>query len=459
MIGIIGYSGLIGSHLCSYYKFDRLYNSKNIHEISGNTFDTLYISCLPAAKWYANSHPIEDTDNMYRIMNHLYNVICKHVVLISTIDVYDDITNGDENTPIHGTTHTYGKNRFLFEEFIISRFHSTILRLPALFGRGLKKNILYDILNGSTSAPNGYFQWYNLEWLKADIEDTITRRIPIRNLITPPLQLCELFPDIEWLNSNIKYNISSIYPTHSIEEVMTDLNRFIHRRHPLNLAVSNLCCPTELSHIQYQQILKLYGITYEEIAPTKLIKWEDMDAFEYHGLPIYSFQSIAYQITDGLTAHIKKVINLARRNSVKVLVFGCPKLRYEGMETMFEELAAYIGEDDITICIENNSRHYGSPMLRTMAEVHTFVEKINHPKIKAMLDVGNCIMENDAINTYNVHHIHISNPFMFPLNDIYPQHLEAITPEYNGVYTLEYAATNIDELRASLNNFLNLFHK
>jgi hypothetical protein len=456
MIGLIGYTGLIGSHLCTYYKFDKLYNSKNLHEISGNEFDRLYLACMPATKWYANLNPTQDTDNMYAIINALYNVKAKHVILISTIDVYDDTIKGDESTEIMGITHTYGKNRFLFEEFMKSRFYCTIVRLPALFGRGLKKNVLFDVLNGATEADNGFFQWYNLEWLKDDIEDTIDRNIQLRNLVTPPLQLSHFFPHIKWLKSTTKYNITTLYPSHSLIDIIHGLNQFINKPILPRLAVSNLCCP-DILHEQYQQILKLYGIQYEEIAPTKIAKWGT--PFKYNGLPIYSFQSIAYQITDGLTEHIKKVIDMARTHNVKVLVFGCPKQRYEGMETMFEELAAYIGDDDITICIENNSRYYGSTMLRTMAEVREFVGKINHPKIKMMLDVGNCIMENDDIHTDDVHHIHISNPFMFPLNDIYGQHLEAINPEYKGVYTLEYAATNLDELRISLNNFVDLFHK
>ena len=45
---IFGYSGFVGSYLTKYFKFDYLYNSKNIEESKNKKFDTIFISCIPA---------------------------------------------------------------------------------------------------------------------------------------------------------------------------------------------------------------------------------------------------------------------------------------------------------------------------------------------------------------------------------------------------------------------------
>ena len=42
----------------------------------------------------------------------------------------------------------YGRNRYYVEKFVNSHFaNCTIIRLPSLFGKGLKKNFIYDLLH------------------------------------------------------------------------------------------------------------------------------------------------------------------------------------------------------------------------------------------------------------------------------------------------------------------------
>jgi hypothetical protein len=64
----------------------------------------------------------------------------------------------------------------------------TIVRLPALFGRGLKKNIIFDLLNNNMLEkiePRSSFQYYDLAGLWAN-----TGRV-----LDAGIELCHLFPE------------------------------------------------------------------------------------------------------------------------------------------------------------------------------------------------------------------------------------------------------------------------
>jgi hypothetical protein len=65
------------------------------------------------------------------------------------VDVYHKTYNVDEKSEINtDNLNAYGLNRRFLEEWVIKNMNKyTIIRLPALFGNGLKKNFLYDLLN------------------------------------------------------------------------------------------------------------------------------------------------------------------------------------------------------------------------------------------------------------------------------------------------------------------------
>ncbi len=148
MKGLIGYTGFVGGNLNAQTSFDKVYNSKNIAEIQNNEFDLLVCAGVSAVKWLANKEPEKDLRNIKNLMQHLKTVKVKKIVLISTIDIYDTPQNVDENViPNDQYQDAYGKNRYFFEKWIAETFDDyLIVRLPALFGKGLKKNFIYDVL-------------------------------------------------------------------------------------------------------------------------------------------------------------------------------------------------------------------------------------------------------------------------------------------------------------------------
>ncbi len=64
------------------------------------------------------------------------------------------------------------------------------MRLPGLFGEGLKKNVIYDLLHGNgleTINPESVFQYYALPRLWEDIRKVMGLALPLVNFATEPV--------------------------------------------------------------------------------------------------------------------------------------------------------------------------------------------------------------------------------------------------------------------------------
>ncbi len=146
---LIGYTGFVGSNLDSQFKFNEKYNSKNIKDIENKEYDLVICSGIPASMWLANNFPEKDLENINSLLNILKTVRAKSFVLISSIAVFSQpVKNIDEDSQCFENDLAYGKNRRYAEKVIEDSFNnSLIIRLPALFGKGLKKNFIYDLLN------------------------------------------------------------------------------------------------------------------------------------------------------------------------------------------------------------------------------------------------------------------------------------------------------------------------
>lgn len=242
---LIGYTGFIGSNILNQKSFEYLYNSKNIEEIRGRKFDFLICAGAPGTKWLANKEPEKDLETIARLMHNLTEAEIKKLVLISTIDVYHTPREVDEDSPIKkDALAPYGKHRRILEEFVEDHFDSTVVRLPGLFGQGLKKNIIYDLLHGSTEfiPKDGVFQFYNLAYIYNDIEKTLSNKLNAVNFVTEPVSVKEISEKIFGLTLENKigsetpyYDVQSKYGhlwgsdnryLYSKSKIMVDLTRF-----------------------------------------------------------------------------------------------------------------------------------------------------------------------------------------------------------------------------------------
>lgn len=190
---LIGYSGFVGGNLLRSESFELTINRANLETLRGARLERVVCAAAPAAKWMANQNPQEDLDNVLRLQDVLATVQAGTFILISTIDVYPCSAGADESYDCsQHPNHAYGANRLQLERFVHQTFpNAHIVRLPALFGAQLKKNILYDLLHDHRLErinPDSRFQWYPLARLPEDIRTVVKCRLPLVNLFTEPLE-------------------------------------------------------------------------------------------------------------------------------------------------------------------------------------------------------------------------------------------------------------------------------
>ncbi|MBL0405068.1 NAD(P)-dependent oxidoreductase [Microvirga aerilata] len=202
---LIGHTGFVGSNLSSTGEYTDFYNSSNFESMAGEAFDEIVCSGISATKWLANKEPERDWSSIQSLLDVLRQTRARRFILISTIDVYPDPSQRlDEDATIENhPNHAYGRHRLAIETWVKERFADhMIVRLPALFGLGLKKNALYDLLNDNGVEkinPAGIFQWYPVGRLSSDIDRALAANLKLVNLFTEPFTMREiveeLFPD------------------------------------------------------------------------------------------------------------------------------------------------------------------------------------------------------------------------------------------------------------------------
>ncbi|KLE32478.1 hypothetical protein AAW00_12800 [Aurantiacibacter luteus] len=146
---LIGHSGFVGAILSGQHVFPAKFNSRNVEEIRQKRFDTVVCAAAPGSMVEANLAPKRDLDAIEILIEHLRDVEARRFVLISSIAVLADFSGGcDESTQAFEEVLAYGRHRRMLEAFCEDHFESClVVRLPALFGPGLRKNFIFDLLN------------------------------------------------------------------------------------------------------------------------------------------------------------------------------------------------------------------------------------------------------------------------------------------------------------------------
>ena len=148
MKALVGFTGFVGSNIDAKADFDCKYNSKNITDAYGTRPDLLIYAGLRAEKYLANHEPEKDLERIREAFENIQRIAPKKLVLISTSDVYKTPVGVDEDTPVDTENlHAYGLNRYYLEEWVREAYpDASIVRLPALYGPGIKKNFIYDYI-------------------------------------------------------------------------------------------------------------------------------------------------------------------------------------------------------------------------------------------------------------------------------------------------------------------------
>ncbi|MFM7521454.1 MAG: NAD-dependent epimerase/dehydratase family protein [Planctomycetota bacterium] len=188
---LVGSTGLVGGTLLRQRRFADCYRSTDIERIAGRRYDTIWCAGAPAEKWKANHDPAADRANLARLVAALVAAEARRVVVISTVDVFGDpsgVTEADE--PSQATA--YGRHRLELERALAARFPALVVRLPALYGRGMKKNAVYDLLHGNQPEKidcRARYQFYDLERLAADVDRARLAGLSLVHLATEPVSM------------------------------------------------------------------------------------------------------------------------------------------------------------------------------------------------------------------------------------------------------------------------------
>jgi len=223
---LIGHTGFVGGNLARQMHFDEFYNSKNIDEIRGREFDLVVCAGAPGAKWWANAHPDEDLVSIRRLRSALCAVEAEYMALISTVDTLF-------------LRDAYGVHRQSVEGLVSGGWDNpAVIRLPALFGPGMKKNALYDLMTKQRLeeiAPNATYQWYPLRRLGRDIGRIRESSKRVVNIVSEPVTMeairARFFPDLAigpWRDHAPAYHVNGD-PDYSLTraEVFEEMEAFL----------------------------------------------------------------------------------------------------------------------------------------------------------------------------------------------------------------------------------------
>ncbi len=190
-IGLIGHTGFVGATLYAAGGYDAAFNSKNIDDIRGSAFSRLVCAGVSATKWLANKNPEQDLEGINRLVGALDTVSVNEFILISTVDVFENPNAVYEDSVVPVNSQAYGRNRRQLERWAAERFkNTTIVRLPGLFGPGLKKNIIFDLMNDNNIeaiSPYTTFQFYPTRRLPGDIAVIAAQGLGLVHIAPQPL--------------------------------------------------------------------------------------------------------------------------------------------------------------------------------------------------------------------------------------------------------------------------------
>ena len=475
MDALLGHTGFVGSHLRENLdpETTAYFNSKNLAEATTHSFRDVYCACVPAVKWWANKHPDEDLCQTRAILKVLVKIrFTGRFVLISTIDVHDAAVKNQTEECEHPSAEPYGSHRLQLEKELRCLLGPRLLviRLPALFGLGLKKNMLFDLLEQHRVHElnaNTTLQWYSLCWLWGDLQHIKTTRAEVQtvNLYPEPLESRELvstfFPQQVRLvkhGQRFEYNHLSKYDTYwrSKAQVLDKMGEYITIRSFIrgenHMVVSNMAWePTNEEHALF--LMQRFGVRNVEVLPTKYASWDSFfedptqvtRRFQANGIRVYSLQSLLYGVqgdflADGgvLQSHLKRALQAAKSVGCKVVVLGSPSKRVLGLtETEFalQLQTVQLSVPEVKLCLEANAAEYGCHVGTHLASVLRMTEGTD---VSANMDTGNLLMTGEAMfqtlddldDNGKIAHVQISAPHLQPLLSTTYSQLDAmgITP-------------------------------
>ena len=189
---LVGWTGFVGGALDARIAPVARFRSTDVDQLPAADVDEVVCAAAPAEKWRANAEPEADRAGIHRLVDALDGSRAGSCVLVSTVDVFADSRGVDETTPADTTQEqAYGRHRAELEEFVRRRFDDAlVVRLPGMYGPGLKKNLVYDLIHqpGARFAhQDSSFQFYDVRDLWGHVLLARDAGLSVVNLATEPV--------------------------------------------------------------------------------------------------------------------------------------------------------------------------------------------------------------------------------------------------------------------------------
>ncbi len=175
MIFILGGKGFVGSAFARYCQSNdiqhEIIDTQNYDSYKDKSCDIFINANGNSSKVLSSKRPMEDFEmTVQTTRRSLLDFKFKKYVLISSCDVYTDYSNPAKNSEDSAIDvarqSTYGFHKHLAEECIRHGSQDwLIVRLGGMVGMGLKKNPIFDIING---GPLGVDSQSELQYMNTD---------------------------------------------------------------------------------------------------------------------------------------------------------------------------------------------------------------------------------------------------------------------------------------------------
>jgi len=188
---LVGWTGFVGGSLDARIAPVARFRSTDVDQLPAADVDEVVCAGAPE-KWRANADPEADRAGIRRLVDALDGSRAGSCVLVSTVDVFADSRGVDETTPADtAQEQAYGRHRAELEEFVRRRFDDVlVVRLPGVYGPGLKKNLVYDLIHqpGARFAhQDSSFQFYDVRDLWGHVLLARDAGLSVVNLATEPV--------------------------------------------------------------------------------------------------------------------------------------------------------------------------------------------------------------------------------------------------------------------------------
>ena len=136
-IALIGYKGFVGSAIFKKIKAVGI-DRNNYERMKENEYDIIINCAMPSKRFWALNNPLDDFKATVGLTADIfYNWRYKKLIQISSVSARCQLD------------HPYGVNKSAAESIVLSNKNNLVLRLGALFGEGLDKGVIFDMLNGN----------------------------------------------------------------------------------------------------------------------------------------------------------------------------------------------------------------------------------------------------------------------------------------------------------------------